>query len=290
MDTKLLQLTVIREQTGESLINYLAAVLDISKREAKRIIDSRLVFVNRRRVWIATHKLKGGDRVEVPAPRSKAERAGKSVGSSRSKQSRSIPVLFHENGILVANKPVGLLSTGDSSVESILNKQIGIKLYPVHRLDRDTTGCLIFAESDLIRDKLIAQFESFEIKKRYLALVLGRVEKKKFKIDLPIDGKSALSIVELKEGGDLCSFVEIKMETGRTHQIRKHLNAVRHPVLGDTAYFKGGPQYSEYRNVPRQMLHASNVEFKDVVTGARKSATAPLPLDFKDTIRNLLKR
>lgn len=286
MDDSIVHLEVVRDQTGTALVEYLAAVLDISKREAKRIIDSREVFINRRRVWIATHKIKGGDRIELPAPK------GKKRARSEAHATRMLgcPVLFHQDGVIVVNKPAGILAIGERGAEGIVSKSLRMKVIPVHRLDRDTTGCLIFAETAAVRDRLVKQFEDLSVKKRYLALVLGTVEKQKIRIDRPLDGKSAVSTVELKEAGELCSFVEVHMETGRTHQIRRHLMEIGHPVLGDQSYFKGGPQFAEFRAVPRQMLHASCVEFRNPSRhGGKISVTAPLPQDFKAVIKAMLR-
>ena len=144
-------LTVNRPHAGKSLQDFLAARLGLSRRAAKAVIDGRSVWVNRRCVWIAHHPLKTGDAVEIP--RSVVAAARRQAGSAQAavapEERRHVRVLVETPDYIVADKPAGLLANDDpKSVEAILRTQLKEpNLQAVHRLDRDTTGCLLFAKT-----------------------------------------------------------------------------------------------------------------------------------------------
>ncbi len=264
---------VVPGQAGD-LVGFLAAARGESRRAAKRLLDERRVFVNGRRVWMARHALRAGDTVEVQPPAARAA-------------SDTLPVLVEAGPWRIADKPAGLLSNGDpSSVESRLRAQLGLpELTAVHRLDRDTTGCLLLARTRSDAERLFPLFRERRVRKTYLALVFGRVGADVREIRSPIDGEEAVSFLRVVDANDEASLVEVRIETGRTHQIRKHLLEIGHPIAGDRAYGNSRARDARARALPRQMLHAARLSFEDPGTGERVKAAAPLPADFRAALR-----
>lgn len=259
---------------GAALLDFLAAVQGISRRAAKRVLDERRVFVNGRRVWMARHPLQAGDIVEVqPAP----ERATPD----------EIPILAASGPWFIADKPAGLLSNeAPDSVEARLREQLHLpELTAAHRLDRDTTGCLLLARCRADAERIIPLFRARRVRKTYLALVFGRVDAAVREIRAPIEGEEAVSHVRVLAANDDASLLEVRIETGRTHQIRRHLLEIGHPIAGDRAYGNSRARDARGRALPRQMLHAARLAFPDPDTGAIVAAEAPLPADFRAALR-----
>jgi 23S rRNA pseudouridine1911/1915/1917 synthase len=256
------------------LIDFVAVRLSISKRAAKAILDQRNIAVNGQRVWMARHTLEPGDEVKVLVP------------PDKSKQHKKIEILYRDNDYVIVNKPSGLLAIGKGSLEFILQKQLKKPLLQaVHRLDRDTSGALIYTFSQEAMDRMIECFRAKEITKVYHAIVHDRMERGTQRITKPLGGQSAVSNVRVLDTGRNASHVSVNIETGRTHQIRIHLASVRHPVLGDRKYAGGVRLENSLAEVPRQMLHAYELRFTHPVTEERIQAQAPLPLDFKECLR-----
>lgn len=259
---------------GGTLLDFLAAAQGVSRRAAKRLLDERRVFVNGRRVWMARHPLRAGDIVEVqPAP----ERVTPD----------EIPILAASGPWFIADKPAGLLSNdAPDSVESRLRQQLHLpELTAVHRLDRDTTGCLLLARTRADAERLIPLFRARRVRKTYLALVFGRVRSDVREIRAPIEGEEAVSRVRVLDANDDASLLEVRLETGRTHQIRRHLLDIGHPIAGDRAYGNSRARDARGRSLPRQMLHAARLAFDDPDTGATVAAESPLPADFRAALR-----
>ena len=160
----------------------------------------------------------------------------------------------------------------------------------VHRLDRDTSGCQIFTLSSDAWEAMVELLRAREVEKIYHAIVIGAVKENAFSIQKRLDGKEAISRVKaLKHLGPRKSsaqltLVEVEIETGRTHQIRKHLHSIHFPILGDKQYFSKNSQRLEFRNAERQMLHAYEISFIHPQTDKRITVTAPYPSDFKSCI------
>ena len=282
-------LTVGRPDSGKSLLDYLATRLGLSRRAAKAIIDGRSVWVNRRCVWIAHHALKTGDLVEVP----KGIKGFNGVKSP--KDSKGAPgakahirVLVELKDFVVADKPAGLLSNGGAgSVEAILREQLGEpNLQAVHRLDRDTSGCLLFARSYAAYLAAVEVFKTHRVRKEYRAIVVGKFPYVHQRIDAPLDGQPAVSHVLREVAGPDASFLKVRIDTGRTNQIRRHLASVRFPIVGDRTFGLKHARDPRLMAVPRQMLHAAALELPDpVVKGGTIKAHSPLPADFRATLK-----
>ena len=187
----------------------------------------------------------------------------------------------------MADKPPGLVSNGPDSVESRLRELTGKPgLRAVHRLDRDTSGCLLFAFDDALFDRMVALFRAEKIGKLYHALTMGRIAADTA-IEKPLDGQKAVTRIHVLDANKLASHVQARIETGRTHQIRKHLAMIRHPVLGDREYGNAAPLDEVYQSLPRQMLHAFRLEYPDPETNAPVRVESPLPWDFRAAMKRL---
>ncbi len=243
-----------------------------------------------------------GDSIEVTFPAS----------TPAIPQPEDIPleILFEDKHLLVLNKaPHFVVHAGAGNMEHTLVNAllhhcrgqlsgIGGVERPgiVHRLDKDTSGCLVVAKTDVTHRRLVEQFQSRSIEKRYLALVWGVPRMPSGKIDKPIGrhrihrskmaidekGRPALTDWKVLGRGDGFSLLECHLHTGRTHQIRVHLASIQHPLLGDLTY--GRPHTSPLK-IPRQMLHAWKLSFQHPVTEKTIACAAPIPEDMGALIR-----
>ncbi len=263
--------SVSKCDAGSTLAEYIAGKLNVSRKKAKRLLDERRVFVNGRLCWMAKHLLKPQDHVEV---------------KHLLKPATSPDVLFRDRSVAVINKPAGLLSLGDGGLVEMLPDELRGFL-PAHRLDRETSGCLMLVAGDQAYEQIKEQFRTRKVLKMYRALCLGVFEKSEFTIAKPLDEQSARSEVRLILQGRLAADVEVTIATGRTHQIRRHMAGIRHAVLGDRQYGPKSLKESELRDVPRLMLHAAVIGFSHPVTGQAIRVKAPLPADYKQALKML---
>lgn len=274
--------TIPAQFANVSLQDYLAATLGISKRAAKQQIDARAVWVNDRCVWMAHHTLHKGDIVRVAS-----RVASPTALSARPKK---IAILVEDDDFLVADKPSGLVSEGsDASVEAVLRLQTANPdLCAVHRLDRDTTGCLLFAKSRAAFEAAVRVFRVHHIRKTYHAIVHERWDAESSTLDLPIEEERALTQVACVRATDRASHLVVRIETGRTHQIRRHLAMARHPVLGDRQYGPKSVTDPLLQEVRRPMLHAAEILLEHPLLPERDlRAFSPLPQDFRTWLRRL---
>ena len=278
------------------LQDFLAQKFALSRRTAKAVIDGRSVWVNRRCVWIARYELKTGDVVEVPSVVVKGAVAqGRTTGAASSASAsgagatkRHVRVLWQNDDYLIADKPAGIVSCDDpKSAEAILRVQENIPtLEAVHRLDRDTTGCLVFAKRHAALAAAIEMFKTHKVVKVYHAIVVGEFKFAHQVIDTPLDGENAVSKVSREAKSADASFLRVKIETGRTNQIRRHLASVRAPIIGDRVFGLKSARDPRLMSVPRQMLHASTITMPDPMDPhSQIKAHSPLPADFRATLR-----
>ncbi len=219
-----------------------------------------------------------------------------------------LEILFEDDDLIVISKPAGLVVHPGAAhrehtlVNALLHhcpalSGIGGKERPgiVHRLDKETSGCLVIAKNDQAHRGLATQFAARSVEKIYLALVAGKLRKTAGVIEErigrhPVDrqrmsvtssrGRAAKTEYRVVRSSDKMSLVECQLHTGRTHQIRVHLHHLGHPVLGDKVY---APKLA--KDYPRQMLHAWKLGFQHPCTGEWKKFEAPLPEDFTDAMR-----
>ena len=284
------------------LQDFLALKFALSRRTAKAVIDGRNVWVNRKCVWIARFAIKTGDLIEVPAAviagakrqGGQSSRASQDVrretkdGSSGAKGVRHVRVLWQNDFFLVCDKPAGLVSCDDpKSVETILREQEGLPtLEAVHRLDRDTTGCLLLAKNHAAFLAAVEVFKTHKVSKIYHAVVVGAFKFLHQVVETPIDGQPAVSRVTREAVGSDASFLRIRIETGRTNQIRRHLASIRYPIVGDRVFGLKNARDPRLMQVPRQMLHASTLTLPDpTVPHAEIKVHAPLPADFRSCLK-----
>ncbi|MBU0715171.1 MAG: RluA family pseudouridine synthase [Verrucomicrobia bacterium] len=254
------------------------------------------------------HKIRPGDVVTlvIPPP----------VATALIPEAIPLDILYEDADLLVINKPAGLVvhpAAGHSSgtlVNALLHHcgslaAIGGEQRPgiVHRLDRDTSGIMVVAKSDRALTGLMNQFKQRTIHKNYVALVWGhpnpvrgtietligrhRADRKKMSVQ-PKTGRAAVTHYELSERFGDISLVRIRLETGRTHQIRVHMAHRGHSIVGDAQY---GSRSSRSLPMPvgRQMLHAATLAFTHPVTGKSLTFTAPWPADLKALVTALRK-
>lgn len=262
---------------GRTLQEFLCERLGCSRKQAKRVLDGRFVFVNRQRVWMARHPLEAGDLVEVRSPAAQAPAAP-----------AALRVLHEDDDYLVVDKPAGLLANGPRSAEALLRTSLRNEgLEAVHRLDRDTSGCFLLAKSHAAFEAMVQVFQERAVTKVYLAIACGRMAHGSRTLRTPIDGQEAVTHLRTMRTSRFATLLQLRLETGRTHQIRRHLAADGHPLAGDKQYQTAVLKDDELRRVPRQMLHAGRLSFTHPRTGQVVDAEAPLPLDFVAAKREL---
>jgi 23S rRNA pseudouridine1911/1915/1917 synthase len=220
----------------------------------------------------------------------------------------AVPVVFEDEHLLVVSKPAGLVThpTARRRNGTLVNRLLamGVRLAPaggelrpgiVHRLDAGTSGLLIVAKTDEAYAALRDGFLHHAVDRRYLALVRGRVQHDSFGVEAPlgrraakivvdrVDGRPATTSFEVRERMPRATLLEATPETGRTHQIRVHLSAIGHPIVGDRAYGGGGEE-AQRVGLSRPFLHAWRLRFRHPVTGEQISLDDPLPDELVDVL------
>ncbi len=275
-------MTVTPVEDGRTLEVVIGERMKLSRRGARRLLDARCVFVNGKRIWMARHQVDSGDRIEVYAS------LATMPVRTEAPEVAQLQVLFEDDRVLVIDKPPGILSNGDGSVEeSMRARRKDPSIRAVHRLDRDTTGCLLLARSDAVFDEAVGWFRDGRIRKGYEAIAVGRVRRDLREIASPIDGQSARTRVSVVDATDEASHLRLEIETGRTHQIRKHLEERGHPVAGDKSYGTARETGERLRLLSRQMLHAASLSFPAAAGDAPVVVRAPVPADFRGALKSL---
>lgn len=258
------------------LQDFLAQKLELSRRGAKDVVDQRRVWVNKKCIWMARFQLKTGDVVET------------SKAIPKAPVKFHVRVLWSNANYLVCDKPAGVVSCDDpKSVEALLRTQENIPtLEAVHRLDRDTTGCLMFAKNHAAKVAAVEIFKTHKVSKVYHAVSVGKFPYAHQIIDAPLDNQPAVSKVTREAAGEDASFLRVRIETGRTNQIRRHLASVRAPVIGDRVFGLKSARDPRLMQVPRQMLHASTLELPDPLEPKSEiKVHSPLPADFRAALK-----
>ena len=213
-------------------------------------------------------------------------------------------IIYEDDYLLVINKPANIaihpsILHFDNSLSNGVKfyfDKLGLKkkIRIVNRLDRNTSGIVVFAKNEYIQECLIKQMKTKELKKEYLAIAKGILKSKSDTLNFPIarkegsiiertvssDGDSAITHYDVVKEFNNLSLVHIVLETGRTHQIRVHFSYIGHPILGDTLY--GSPS----KLINRQALHSYKLTFIHPVTKKVVSLEAPLPNDIENIINN----
>jgi len=231
-------------------------------------------------------------------------------------------IIYEDEDLIALNKPSGLLSIPDREGKDISLKKILIEKYgnifTVHRLDKDTSGLIVFAKNETTHKLLSKQFEERQTEKIYLGLVIGSLADKKGSVDVLISehpakkglmtvykkGKESLTDYEVLEDFKIFSWVQFQIHTGRTHQIRVHSKHIGHPVVCDELYGDGKPillstlkhkfklsknELEERPILNRLALHALSLQFINT-KGEKMKLEAPVPKDLRALLQQLRKR
>ena len=205
----------------------------------------------------------------------------------------NIPIVYEDDYLLVADKPSGLLviptpKKESRTLTSILNddlekRSLSYRLHPCHRLDRGTSGLIIYAKGISAQQKMMQEFKQKRVKKAYIAFVQGSPAGAQGQIQKNIEGASALTKYKVIEKRRDFAIVEVNPLTGRTNQIRIHFKEIGHPVLGDTKFsFRRDFKVK----AKRLCLHAQEIEFSHPVTKKYMKLRADLPKDLKELLIN----
>ena len=288
--------------SNQRLDNFLIAQLEcLPRTRIYRIIRKGEVRVNGKRRK-PEYRLQTGDLVRIPPVFTGQAQSPRSRPPTRLLDKLEHAILYETRRLIVIDKPAGLAVHAGSGIDygvidamRLLRPQDDIEL--VHRLDRDTSGCLLLARDRAALLEMQAALRSNEIRKNYRALVKGRwpqdlteIREPLLKYHLPngerrvrVDrrGKQALSRVRLLDSAKLYSVIQVELVTGRTHQIRVHCQAAGHEIAGDDKY--GDEDFNRAmrrRNIRRLMLHAASLELPASECSAEIVVNAPLPPEF----------
>ena len=282
------------------LDSYIARQMtDLSRMMIKKLIVDGSIFVNGKKVK-TSYNLKKDDVIDINLPKVKEVYL----------EAEDIPleIVYEDDDIIVVNKPQGMVvhpghgNPNKTLVNAVMNickdslSGIGGELRPgiVHRLDKDTSGLIIVAKNDKSHRNISNQIKNRKVKKIYVALVRGVIKENEATIDMPIgrsktnktkmavskDGKEAITHFKVLKRYKDYTLVELKIDTGRTHQIRVHMSHIGYPVIGDSVYSNGKNEFGVYG----QMLHSKILEFAHPTTGELMHLEAKLPVYFQNII------
>jgi len=291
------QIVISADNAGQRIDNFLIRYFGkIPKSRVYQMLRKGEVRINSGRIK-QTYKLVEGDILRVPPIY--IDEQGQTIPSRSLQQRIADSIIFEDEGLIIINKPAGVVvHSGSGQSHGVIEafRAMGdsyTKLELVHRLDKDTSGCLMLAKSIPILRQLHAAMNKNEIAKSYSALLAGRIADKKITIDAPLsknsvssgerivtideNGKSAVTKLSRERVFQSATLVNIQLITGRTHQIRVHSASIEHPVIGDMKY---GDRIinREYKKLglKRMFLHAKHLNFISPVTQKAFSVDAPL--------------
>jgi len=296
----------------------------LSRSKAQKLIKDGLVQVNGKRVTKVAFMLKEGDSISVDAVHGSTRLATSEPqlhANTIDTIDLHLDILYEDDACLVINKPAGLAVHPASSmkkgemtilngIEFLFNKRglpFSSDAVLVHRLDKETTGCLLIAKTSQAHAALQKQFEDRTVSKKYLALVCGVPIPSSATIDAPIGrnlmqrtmmsifktGKSreARTTYRTLQAKKDCALLECDLHTGRTHQVRVHLSSIKHPILGDPKYHSHlSDEVTREYGIEGLCLHAWKLRFDSPVTSERVKVEAALPRSFKVALesRNMI--
>jgi 23S rRNA pseudouridine1911/1915/1917 synthase len=253
-------------------------VAGLSRRKARAVIDLGGVFVDRARVKVAGRPVRAGQHIEV--------HLGGAV--ERSEPPAAPEIVFVDDHLIIADKPAGLVTapTPESDRGDLLDqlaRRYG-EVYLVHRLDLPTSGLLVFARSRDANKRLGDAFVHHDVEREYRAVAIGALAAQT--VDRPVQGKRAVTHIAVLEPLAGATLVALRLETGRTHQIRLHLAGLGHPVAGDRQH--GGELARTFiPRAPRLALHAAVLGFQHPASGERVRFERDLPDDLTRWIARL---
>lgn len=298
--TPIFEFKLAPEAKGERLDAALAGKAgDLSRTALQELIKGGAVTIDGKSAK-SSQKMKGGETIRVELPE---ESSPETISATPLR----FPIVFEDEHLVVVNKPAGLVvhpgagRETESVVSSLLSRMklspIGSPLRPgvVHRLDKATSGLMILAKNDKTHRKLTKAFAGRTVTKEYLALVQGRISDNRGRIEVSIErdrvqrkrmkatygerGRMAISVFEVVERLKGATLVRVRIETGRTHQIRVHMAFLGHPLLGDVLY---GGRRIEGKTI--HFLHSTKLSMVHPTTGKQITWESPVPPDFAAAI------
>ena len=294
----------ISEEFNNMRLDKVVTLLDesLTRAAVQRMISEENITINGK-VEKSSYKVQIGDKVTVKKEEPK--------DSTMKAESIPLDVIYEDNDILIVNKEKGMVvhpGNGNPSgtlANAVLARckdslsGIGGEIRPgiVHRLDKDTSGIIIVAKNDKSHLDISKQIKDHTVKKTYVALVRGRIKENEATIDMPIgrsnkdrkkmavtkNGKNAVTHFKVLKRYKDYTYIEVNIETGRTHQIRVHMAEIGYPVVGDLVYSNGKNPFG----VEGQMLHAKKIEFNHPTTKKRVEFEAKLPEYFVEVLEKL---
>lgn len=294
------KISLTADESGVRLDSFVSGKQpQLSRTFAQRLIAEGFITVNGKTAK-ASQKLEAGDEISIEIPPPEPSRL--------SAEDIPLNIVYEDDDLLVVDKPSGmtvhpapgnpehtLVNAVLAHLPSLPDGSGSLRPGIVHRLDKDTSGLIIIAKKRQSLNNLASQFKAHSVSKIYLVLVKGRLAPQKGFIEAPIGrdphnrqrmaivekGKESLTGYRVIRYIKDCSLLEVKLETGRTHQIRVHLSAIGYPVMGDATYGVKSPYLS------RQFLHAHRLGFKLPSGGNYVEFESPLPLDLQQALDNM---
>ncbi len=295
------KLNVPEESAGERLDVFVARAAGMTRARAGALIDAGGVRVNDD-VARKSLRVSPDDAVELSE-----------IAREEIVPPSGVEIVFEDDDLLVVDKPAGVVVhraagvRGGTMVDALI--AAGRTLAPrggtdrpgiVHRLDRDVSGLLLVAKTDEAHQALVEAMARREIERRYVALVHGVPRSDRGKIDAPVgrspkhrtrmavtpDGRPAVTWFETTERFDEVSLLDVRLETGRTHQIRTHLASIGHPIVGDSTYGRD-PRIARKLGLRRPFLHAYRLSFDHPMSGERRTQTSDLPAELEKALEAL---
>lgn len=290
----------LQERAGEPILLYdfLRLRLGLTKRQIRQLKFHRPgILVNGERQYV-TYMLAPGDLVEVDVE-------GNASPKPLALNPAPVDILYEDEDLIAVNKPAGVPTHpgGIHQTDTLVNmlmyyfhgKGESLVVRPAGRLDRDTSGVILFSKNQTAAGRLVKQKERKQLRKTYLALAEGHFPEKSGRIDTPLrrdpgnacrvicaaDGKPALTYYEVLEEIPGASLLRVRIETGRMHQIRVHMASAGHPLLGDPLY---GSDAGAGNGLNRAALHAASMSCRQPFTGEALTWEAPLPEDMKNIL------
>ena len=299
---------------GERIDVALATMLGLSRARSSALVEGGAVQVGNR-VVAKSHRLDPGETIQIREIREMSDSSdgGPFAGPPTNAPSVEIPILWEDDDVVVIDKPAGVAAhpspgwSGPTVTDSLsaaghalatagAAEREGV----VHRLDVGTTGAMVVAKSAAAYTSLKRQFKERTVDKQYHAVVHGLLDPLVGTIDAPIDrhpskdykwavvagGRESVTHYETLEAWPRASLVKVHLETGRTHQIRVHMAAMRHPCVGDVTY-GADPTVAKELGLTRQWLHARQLGFEHPHTGEYVSFDSPYPIDLEHALARL---
>ena len=298
MESKLI-INVSDEETGERIDSFLSGKTEFTRTRIQQLIKERNIMVNGKATK-SSYKIEKDDEIVIEVPEAET--------TEIKPENIKIDIVYEDSYIAVINKQAGLVvhpAHGHCSgtlVNAILYhikdlSGINGEIRPgiVHRLDKDTSGLIVIAKNDKVHAALTEMFQKKKIKKTYLAILKGKLNKSEGKVVTQIGrdkndrkkmtvidditkGKTAITNYRVISQNSLFTLVKVNIETGRTHQIRVHMRHLGYPILGDSVYGRKD-------NEKRQMLHAYRLKFLHPVTGNPMEFAGEIPEDFQRALK-----